>query len=70
MAAGGVKGRGINGGDPLSGEAAVYAAKALDPVAATTLCDGAGLDSTPHPLPRGERGVWGGPQVETWHLSY
>lgn len=37
MSGGGVKGCGISGGDPRSGEAAVYTAKALDADATTML---------------------------------
>ena len=35
MGGGGVNGCGMNGGDPLRGEAAVYAAKAIDAAVAT-----------------------------------
>lgn len=65
MSGGGVNGCGINGGDPLRGEAAVYAAKAIDAAVATRPpgCWG-GLLLYPTPAaPRRGRGLGQSPKV-------
>ena len=60
MSGDGVKGRGINGRGPRSGKAPVYAAKAREADATSTLPVWGWGKLCPQPLPRGERGVWGG----------